>query len=110
METAFQSWINARIDESGLTKRELAKLAGISASLVYAVTTEGRKPSPSFCVHVAAALGIPTVEVLHRAGFPVVPPVPPEDAERDQLVRALDELPPTVRVSLVTLVEALTGG
>ena len=70
----FQDWITKQIDDAGITKRELAERAGISASLVYAVTTEGRKASADFCVRVAPVLGIPTLELLRRAGFSTLPP------------------------------------
>jgi transcriptional regulator with XRE-family HTH domain len=73
MTTDFYGWINAKIANSGLPKKEVAERAGISASLVYAVTTDGREPSLTFCVKVAKVLTIPTNEMLERAGFPTVP-------------------------------------
>ena len=103
METDFYSWINAKIDASELTKRGLAEKAGISASLVYAVTTEGRDPSTAFCVAVAPVLGVPTLELLKRAGYAVVPDKP----ILDELTRLTAQLSAEDRAVVLRIVKAL---
>jgi len=111
VETDFYTWINAKIDESELSKRELAERAGISASLIYAVTTEGRDPSPAFCVSVAKVLNLPTNEVLRRAGFSTIPD--PPDAPDPLLAdawRLLCELDDTGRRYALAMLKGLREG
>jgi transcriptional regulator with XRE-family HTH domain len=77
MTLEFLSWLDGQILMSGLTKRQVAKRARLSTATVYQVTTGDRRVTIEFCVKIASALGLPTITVLRRAGFPVVQ-APPE--------------------------------
>ena len=105
----FQDWITKQIDAADMTKRELAERAGISASLVYAVTTEGRKVSADFCVRVAPILGIPTLELLRRAGFSTLPPPDATDPILAECWRILNELTPDERGVVVRMLRGLVS-
>jgi len=103
----FQDWITKQIDAAEITKRELAERAGISASLVYAVTTEGRKVSADFCVRVAPVLGIPTLELLRRAGFSTLPPPGVTDPILSECWRILSQLTDDERGVVVRMLRGL---
>ena len=109
METDFYAWINDKIDGSGYTKRALAEEAGISASLVYAITTEERKPSLLFCVAVAPILKVPTLELLKRAGFLAYPAAQNLSADLADVVRILSDLDAGERAVVVRMVRGLNG-
>lgn len=79
MTTDFITWLDAQILMSEYTKRQLAERAGVSTATLYQVTTYDRPPTADFCIKIAYALGLPTVEVLRRAGFDVIKSPPEMD-------------------------------
>jgi len=54
-------------DQRGLDRRELAESAGISYSYLSAIESGQKLPSPKLEAAIAAALGVPSTELLARA-------------------------------------------
>jgi len=81
MRQDFYTWLTAELDKRGWSKRDLANAhKDLPEGTVYAVLSPGhvRHVSASFCVFVAKALNVPTVDVLKIAEFPIVHEPPPE--------------------------------
>lgn len=113
MKANFDLWLIAQIDKLGITKREAATRSGMSDALLYQVTTYGKVPTVEFCVKIAKGLNLPTVEVLHRAGHPIVrEPRPPGDttdpwaSEAWQLVQ---RVPESDRVTVLKMLRGIVS-
>ncbi len=57
---------------AGLTMEQLAEAAGIGASFLAYIETEGRKPSLATIEKIAAALGIPVANLFKDAPAPAM--------------------------------------
>lgn len=109
--TTFAIWLNQELDRRDLSKRELADAAKVDESLVYFVTNGRRTPTAQFCIAVAWALRIPTVDVLDLAGFDVIP-TPGSDTDNPQLSTAwglLQQLDDPTLAVVVRMLKGLTG-
>ena len=71
---SFGYWLQDRMNEKGLTQRELARRAHVSQGSVGNVIRGDRKPGEKLCRALAIVLGLPPEEVFRAAG--ILPPDP----------------------------------
>jgi transcriptional regulator with XRE-family HTH domain len=65
---SFEEWIDKELYKRGWSRREAARRAGISASMMNKVINQEANPGISFYRGIAEAFGISIVEVLAKAG------------------------------------------
>ena len=88
--TDLSTWLREELDKRGWSIREIARRAGLVHGTVVGILN-GRHPGIETCRGIARALGVPTEEVLRRAGL--LPPLPPRDEyiiELEHLARHLN--------------------
>ncbi|MCW5875012.1 MAG: helix-turn-helix transcriptional regulator [Anaerolineales bacterium] len=69
METRFSKWLLAELVQRDWSQIDLAKKADVSPGHVSSVLSNKRKPTVSFSVKVAKALGYAPDIVLREAGY-----------------------------------------
>lgn len=65
----FGEWLREKIDDSGMTYREIGRRAGFSHATISNIINGHRKPGIKFCRAIAKALVIPPDTVLRMAGL-----------------------------------------
>lgn len=98
-------WLEQELHIRGWSIRELARRAELAASTVTDVINGKAKPGFQFCVSVARALHVAPVDVLRRAGL--LPSLPEEIHEREELLHYFTALPADDRQRIVILARAL---
>ena len=58
----FQGYLREWMERRGITRKEAAKLLGVSERMIY-FYLQGRKPTPEMAFHIAHITGIP-IEVI----------------------------------------------
>lgn len=66
--TNFEEWIDKELYKRGWSRREAARRAGVSPSMMNKVINKEANPGISFYRGIAEAFGISIVEVLAKAG------------------------------------------
>jgi len=69
----FIDWVKKQLEERGMSLRELARKGKISHASASRILSGDQAVSRSFCVAIAQALGLPTDDVLAKAGFTDTP-------------------------------------
>ena len=72
-------WLLAKLNELGLSQRQLAARAGVSQGTISHIINGTRRAGADVCVSLARAFNIPPETVLHKAG---ILPTEPEPASR----------------------------
>jgi transcriptional regulator with XRE-family HTH domain len=101
----LSSWIIAEIDSRGWSIRQLARRAELSHATINDVVSGNTRPGFKFCVGIAHALNVPPEDVLRRAGL--LPAIPEEVHEREELLHYFTALPADDRQRVVILARAL---
>jgi len=103
---AFWSWFDELRKDRSYRQVELA--AGLSNGAISGRRNTELTPTADMCVTLAPVLGVPTVEVLTRAGFPVVN-APPDttDPTLAELWALAQRLSPADRVVAVRVLRGL---
>ncbi len=96
---AFSNWLQAELEEKGLSQHEFARLAGVSQGAIGNVIRGDRQPGPQLCMAIARALHIPPEQVFRRAGL--LPPTDPATEETEELLYLLSNLPQDARRELL---------
>lgn len=84
MEKSFGDWLNSVLLERGMTRFELARLSGISASHIHRITTGERGAGEKTIAAVSKALQIPPEEVFRKFGL--LPPKPKESVDDEEML------------------------
>ena len=92
----FSKWLGEKIEETRLSQREIAKLSGISQSLISQVVSARSPATANFCVQIAPVIGETPETVMRLAG--ILPPEPPQLPDDDpalaELLTLARRLPP----------------
>ena len=97
---AFVAWLDAELEQRNWSYNQLARRAGLSHSMLSRVRA-GAPPGWSICHAVAGALDLPPEEVFRQAGL--LPPIPVEQAEYEQLRYLLTQLSEEDRQELIEI-------
>jgi transcriptional regulator with XRE-family HTH domain len=87
---SLTEWIQENLAERGWSQSELARRSNLSSTTISDVLSGSAKPGFNFCKGVAQALGVPTEEVLRKAGL--LPPEPEETTTTRELMRSFSQL------------------
>ena len=68
-EITFGTWLRQKLNERGWSQRRLAQMIGASTGMLSGWANDKRRPEPGNVAKIAAALGVPEVEALTRAGY-----------------------------------------
>jgi len=105
MNADFVTWLTTAIDSRGWNNSELARRAGMVPSTISMVISGHNQPSMEFCIKVAQALGEAPEHVLRIAGH--LPSLPEPVPDEHELLRWYRQLPPPVRLAMVTTMRHL---
>ena len=98
-------WINEQLEEQGWSMRELARRAELSPTTISEVVAGRAKPGLEFCKGVARAFHVAPADVLRMAGL--LPYIPADVHQNDELLYYFTQLPPDDRQRLITMTRAL---
>ena len=102
----FTTWLQSELNTRDWSNAELARHAGVSRARITQVLG-GDTVSADFCVKIAHALGLPTVQVLRRAGFPVIQSPPELSGWEADAWTAVQQLAPEHRDAALKMLRAL---
>jgi len=97
----FSDWLQAEMDNRGLTQAELARLAGVTRSAINGVLTGNRGPGNDLCVAISRALKLPPELVFRKAGL--LPPVPQITEYTEEILHLINKLPPEDQEEILEL-------
>lgn len=100
------AFLQAKIDELGLTYDQFAKMAGMTRSHIYFIVNNQRtKPRSDTIDRIAAALGITPADIFIALGKGA----PLDDPERASLLALIRDLPPEHIHTVEQMVRPLTS-
>lgn len=105
----FWQWFDGQRGERSYRQIELA--AGLSNGAISGRRNAGLTPTADMCITLADFLKVPTVEVIDRAGYRIVP-APPTQTDNPQLAAAwglLQQLDDTTLAVVVKMLKGLTS-
>jgi len=100
-------WLSEEVDRRGWSYREIARRGGLSSGAISNVMTGNASPGWDLCLGLARALDVAPEEVFRKAGL--LPALPPDVEEEQQVVRILRSLPAGVRRTVATMLRGLSG-
>jgi len=98
----FEEWIDKELYKRGWSRREAARRAGISASMMHKVINREANPGISFFRGIAEAFGVSIVEVLIRAGE-----LKSEDLELEEVNEKYLQLPDWQQKVVMKFIDSL---
>lgn len=99
----FHEWLQGEMEKRGLDQAELARRAELTSGTVSNVLNGNRQAGPDFCIAIARALGLPREEVFRARGWLLSSGTSAsDDPALLELVTELDELPGSVRESVIS--------
>jgi DNA-binding XRE family transcriptional regulator len=103
----FMEWLDKQRKKRGWTRAKLARVAGVSPTIIYFIARGKRVPGSFLCNGLAKALNLPREEVYRAAGLlePIYHPM--EDVERGE--HYLDLMKPGTRKAALAYLESLLG-
>jgi DNA-binding XRE family transcriptional regulator len=103
----FIEWLDTQREKHGWTRAKLARMAGVSPTIIYFIAKGKREPGSFLCNGLAKALNLPREEVYRAAGLLQADSHPGEDAERGG--HYLNLMKPGTRKRALTYLESLVG-
>lgn len=100
----FFKWLDKHLLLRNMKYHRLAKEAGITHT-VFTKAKAGHLPKWDACVAIANALDVDPIEVFRAASL--LPELPPQDAEFEQMRYEFYQLPPSQRHFAVRVVNAI---
>jgi len=102
----FMEWLDKQREKHRWTRAKLARMAGVSPTIIYLIARGKRVPGSLLCNGLAEALNLPREEVYRAAGLlPIYHPK--EDVERGG--HYLDLMKPGTRKLALAYLESLLG-
>lgn len=87
----FGFWLQQEREKIGLSQAELARLSGLNRAVISKVENNASDPTPETLSAIARALRLPPETVFRIAGL--LPPVPPNTEQTDELLYLFAQLP-----------------
>jgi len=101
-------WLSEEVDRRGWSYREIARRGGLSSGAISNVIKGKSSPGWDLCVGLARALDVAPEVVFRKAGL--LPALPPDVEEEQEVVRILRSLPAGARRTVATMLRGLSGG
>jgi transcriptional regulator with XRE-family HTH domain len=105
----FGQWLSLELKKKNLSQRAFSKLCGESQSNISKVILGKIDPTMQFCVSVARGLDVQPAEVIHRAGYRDVLPLPYDKITRD-VAETMREMTDQDKAYLLTLARVMKEG
>jgi transcriptional regulator with XRE-family HTH domain len=86
----FSDWLLSELKSRNMSQSDLAHLAGLGRGTISNIMTGTRNVGQDTLTAIARALHLPTETVFRAAGL--LPPIPPDDAQRERLRAKLSYL------------------
>ena len=103
----FIEWLDKQREKQGWTRAKLARMAGVSPTIIYLIAKGKREPGSLLCNGLAKALNLPREEVYRAAGLLQTTTRPGEEVERGE--HYLDLMKPRTRKLVLAYMESLLG-
>ncbi|MGZ6347231.1 MAG: helix-turn-helix transcriptional regulator [Anaerolineales bacterium] len=103
----FIEWLDKQREKHRWTRAKLARMAGVSPTIIYFIAKGKREPGSLLCNGLAKALNLPREEVYRAAGLLQTSPHASEDVERGE--HYLDLMKPGKRKLALAYLESLLG-
>jgi transcriptional regulator with XRE-family HTH domain len=98
----FEEWIDKELYKRGWSRREAARRAGVSSSMMNKVINKEANPGIGFYRGIAEAFGVSIVEVLIRAGE-----MKSEDLELEEVNEKYLQLPDWQQKVVMKFIDSL---
>ena len=82
-DISFAIWLEAQLQEQGISQAELARRAGVTRGAINGILTGARGPGTDLAKGIARALKLPEDEVMIAAGL--MSPKPKEDKGQKEI-------------------------
>lgn len=102
---SFADWLTDQLTVRGWNNSELARRAGVVPSTISMAISGQTKPGLDLCLGIGRAFGLPPETILRHAGL--LPALPPEIAERDEVLQLLGRLSWTARRIVLAMLRGL---
>ncbi len=103
----FIEWLDKQREKHGWTRAKLARMAGVSPTIIYLIANGKREPGSLLCNGMAKALNLPREEVYRAAGLLEASTRASEEVERGG--HYLDVMKPGTRKLALAYLESLLG-
>ena len=104
---SFSRWIKTELEKRDWKPADLARNARIKDATLSRILSGSRNAGPSACNGIAQAFGLSPEVVFRRAGL--LPLLPPEVEEEQEVIAALRKMSPGDRQAAVKMFRALAG-
>jgi len=103
MKINIADWLRKKIEEAGISQAELSRLSGISPTHITKVLNGERGLSGHSLMAISKALGTSPENIYREAGL--LPPVPKNIEQQEELLYLFDQLPPDEKDELLSYLQ-----